>query len=172
VALDHPDRVTSLTLISTSPGEPGPDDPDLPAMSAETVAQFATGEPDWSDRAAVIDHLTHLARVSAGGSRPFDEAAFHGLAGRAFDRTSNFASSMTNHNVMDGGERWRERLANLSTPTLVIHGTEDPVLPYAHGLALAREIPGAELLTLEQTGHELPREDWDVVVPAILSHTE
>jgi pimeloyl-ACP methyl ester carboxylesterase len=53
-------------------------------------------------------------------------------------------------------------------PTLVVHGTEDPVFPLGHGEALAREIPRAELLTLEGGGHELARRDWDVVVPAIV----
>jgi pimeloyl-ACP methyl ester carboxylesterase len=171
VALDHPDRITSLTLIATSPARPGPDDPDLPAMSAETRAQFAVDEPDWSDRAAVTDYLVHLARVSAGRSRPFDESAFRDVAGRAFDRTVSIASSMTNHNAMDGGERWRERLGELSVPTLIVHGIEDPVLPYGNAMALAHDIPGAELLPLEHTGHELPRAIWDVVVPAILEHT-
>ena len=56
-------------------------------------------------------------------------------------------------------------------PTLVIHGADDPIFPLGHGEALAREIPGAELLVLEETGHELPRRDWDVVVPAILRIT-
>jgi pimeloyl-ACP methyl ester carboxylesterase len=171
VALDHPDRVASLTLIATSPARPGPDDPDLPAMSAETRAQFSVDEPDWSDRAAVTDYLVHLARVSAGRSRPFDEPAFRDVASRAFDRTVNIASSMTNHNAMDGGDRWRERLGELSVPTLVIHGVEDPVLPYGNAVALAHDIPEAELLLLEHTGHELPQAVWDVVVPAILEHT-
>jgi pimeloyl-ACP methyl ester carboxylesterase len=172
VALDHPDRVASLTLISTGPASPGPDDPDLPTMSEETVARFAEApEPDWSDRAAVIDHTVHLARVSAGSVPPFDEAAFRDLAGRVFDRTVNIASTMKNHNAIDGGDRWRNRLGELSMPTLVVHGTEDPVVPYGNGIALANEIPGAELLTLEGTGHELPRAVWDVVVPAILEHT-
>jgi hypothetical protein len=45
------------------------------------------------------------------------------------------------------------------------------VVPYGNGVALAKEIPGAKLLTLEGTGHELPRRIWDVVVPAILEHT-
>jgi pimeloyl-ACP methyl ester carboxylesterase len=81
------------------------------------------------------------------------------------------ATSMTNHDVMDGDDRWRERLGELRAPTLVVHGTDDPVLPYSHGLALAKEIPGAHLLPLEQTGHELPRAVWDVVVPVILWHT-
>jgi pimeloyl-ACP methyl ester carboxylesterase len=78
---------------------------------------------------------------------------------------------MTNHELVDGTPRWRERLGELRVPTLVIHGREDPFLPYPHGVALAREIPGARLITLEHAGHELPREDWDVVIPAILEHT-
>lgn len=171
VALDHPDRVASLTLISTSPAAPGPDDPDLPAMSEETVAHFAIDEPDWSDRAAVVDYLVHLARASAARSRPFDEVAFRDLAGRVFDRTANIESSTRNHNVLDGGDRWRDRLGELSAQTLVVHGTEDPVLPYGNALALSKDIPGAQLLTLEHTGHELPRRVWDIVVPAILEHT-
>jgi pimeloyl-ACP methyl ester carboxylesterase len=171
MALDHPDRVASLTLISTSPAAPGPGDPDLPTMTEETVARFAVEEPDWSDREAVIDYMVHLARVSAARSRPFDEPAFRELAGRVFDRTVNFHSSMTNHNALEGGDRWRERLGQLSVPTLVMHGTEDPVLPYGNGVALANDIPGADLLTLERTGHELPRAAWDFVVPAILEHT-
>jgi len=172
VALEHSDRVASLTLVSTAPAGPGPNDPDLPAMSAETGTRFAEArQPDWSDRAAVIDYLVHLARVSASSASPFDEAAFRDLAGRVFDRTINIESSMTNHNAMEAGDRWRERLGELRAPTLVVHGTDDPVVPYGNGVALAREIPGAELLALEQTGHELPRPTWDILVPAILEHT-
>jgi pimeloyl-ACP methyl ester carboxylesterase len=171
VALDYPARVASLALISTSPGAPGPDDPDLPTMSEETIAEFAVDEPNWSDREAVIDYMLHLARVSASPLRPFEEAEFRDLAGRVFDRTTNIESSMKNHEILDGDDRWRERLAGLSVPTLVIHGTDDPVLPYGNALALAREIPGAKLLPLERTGHELPRACWDMVVPAILEHT-
>jgi hypothetical protein len=55
----------------------------------------------------------------------------------------------------------------------VLHGTEDPMFPYEHAVALAREIPGAELVALERTGHEyLPPATWDVAVPAILRHTD
>jgi pimeloyl-ACP methyl ester carboxylesterase len=65
----------------------------------------------------------------------------------------------------------RRRLAGITAPTLVIHGTEDPVFPIAHGAALAGDIPGARLLELEQTGHELPPAVWDTVIPAILEHS-
>ena len=87
------------------------------------------------------------ARVSASPGAPFDEAGFRDLAGRVFDRTTNMESSFTNHNLLDGGERWRDRLPDLDVPTLVIHGTDDPILPHEHGVALANEIQGAELLT-------------------------
>jgi pimeloyl-ACP methyl ester carboxylesterase len=168
-ALDHPDRVATLTLIATGPGDP--DESDLPGMSAETAARFGeVARPDWGDRAAVIDYGVHLARVSAG-SRPFDETGMRALWERVLDRTSDIASTMTNHHALAGGDPWRKRLGGLGVPVLVIHGTEDPVLPLGHGEALAREIPGAELLVLERTGHELPRAVWDTVVPAILRHT-
>jgi pimeloyl-ACP methyl ester carboxylesterase len=167
-ALDQPDRVASLTLVSSSPAGPGED---LPGMSEETIAAFSREPPDWSDRSEVLGYMVHLARVSASHGAPFDEAAFRELAARVFDRTTNIESSFTNHNLLDGGEPWRDRLGDLDLPTLVIHGTDDPVLPHEHGVALANEIPGAELLTLEQTGHELPRRTWGVVVPAILEVT-
>src|SRR5215217_2377606 len=149
VALDHPDRVASLTLISTSP----------------------TAGPDWSDRDAVIDYIVEGERPFAG-SRPFDEAAIREIAARAFDRTTNFASSIINHAGIDSGDRWRERVGEVSAPTLVIHGTEDPMYPYGNAVVLAKEIPGAQLLALERVGHGVPPRDlWDVVVPAILRHT-
>ncbi|MGH2952801.1 MAG: alpha/beta fold hydrolase [Solirubrobacterales bacterium] len=93
------------------------------------------------------------------------------LWGRVIDRTIDIESTMTNHDLIDGGGRWRERLPRLGVPTLVIHGTEDPVLPYGNALALVSDIPGAELVSLEGTGHELPRDTWEIVVPAILGHT-
>src|SRR5215216_527498 len=174
VALDHPDRVASLTLISTSPTADESSDPDLPEISEKLQAFFAeeaSSEPDWSDRDAVIDSIVEGERPFAG-TRPFNEAAIREIAARAFDRTTNLASSITNHAGIDPGDRWRERLGEVRAPTLVIHGSDDPMYPYANAVALAKEIPGAQLLALERVGHEVaPRDLWDVVVPAILQHT-
>jgi len=166
-ALDYPDRVASLTLVGTSPGGS-----DLPPMSEEFLAYVGGARaPDWSDREAVIDHVIGLLRVFSGGSGHFDEAAMRDLVGRDVDRTVNVASSLTNHFAMDVGEPFRDRLGEISIPTLVVHGAKDPVFPLGHALVLEQEIPRTRLLTLEQTGHELPRAVWDVVVPAILRHT-
>jgi pimeloyl-ACP methyl ester carboxylesterase len=170
LALDHSECVASLTLVATSPAGP---DPDLPPMSDEAGAAFAAiAEPDWSDREAVIEYLTEQWRAGASRSRPFDAEGTRALCARVVDRTTNMESSSKNSYAAEGSDRWRERLAGLDVPTLVVHGTEDPVFPLGHGDALAHEIPGAELLTLEGGGHELARRDWDVVVPAILRVTQ
>lgn len=174
MALERPDRVASLTLASSTPGIPGQETRDLPAVSEElrTFLARVPPEPDWADRAAVIDYLVEAERPYAARSRPFDEAAVRDLAGRVFDRSANIAASLTNPFIVDSGDPWRQRLGAVAAPTLVVHGTEDPLFPYGHARALAKEIPAAELLALEQTGHEyFPLDTWELVVPAILRHT-
>ena len=158
LALVHADRVATLTLLSTSPVGPRPADrPDLPPMSAELASRFAEAapEPDWSDREAVIDHIVEGLRPFSG-SLPFDEDGKRALAGRIFDRTINIASSLKNHWLLEEGESMRKPVSEIIAPTLVLHGTEDPLFPYEHGEALAREIPEARLVPLEGAGHELP----------------
>ncbi|MEO3810203.1 alpha/beta fold hydrolase [Sphaerisporangium sp. B11E5] len=170
IALEHPERVASLTLISTSGG---PGDPDLPGMTEALQATFADPpqEPDWSDRDAVIDHIVDGCRPYAAPSRPFDEAGVREVATRVVERSSNIEAAMKNHWLIEGSGGWRARLPEIAVPVLVLHGTEDPLFPLPHGRALADEIPDARLLPLEGVGHELPRTAWDVVVPAILWHT-
>jgi pimeloyl-ACP methyl ester carboxylesterase len=103
---------------------------------------------------------------------PVDRQRERSLIARVVDRTVSIASSMKNHWVMESGEPVKGRLADVSAPTLVLHGTEDPLFPYAHGEALADEIPNARLLPLARVGHEVPpRPVWGKVVAAILEHT-
>ncbi|MFC6082506.1 alpha/beta fold hydrolase [Sphaerisporangium aureirubrum] len=170
VALDHPERVASLTLIGTSGGA---GDPDLPGMTDALRDTFTDeqAEPDWSDRDAVVDHVVAGCRPYAAPSRPFDEAGVREVVTRMVERSADIESAMKNHWLIEGTGGWRARLPLISVPTLVLHGTEDPMFPLAHGRALADEIPDARLLPLEAVGHELPRAAWDAVVPAILWHT-
>jgi pimeloyl-ACP methyl ester carboxylesterase len=169
LALDHAGRVRSLTLMSTSPGGR-----DLPPMSDELRKRFAepASEPDWSDRQAVVDYMVEDLRGYAGAF-PVAEERMRALAGRIVDRTINIASTMTNHFILeDGEEPVRPRLGEIRAPTLVLHGTEDPLLPFGHAEALAAEIPGARLVPLEGMGHEMPpRPLWDQVVAEIVDHT-
>jgi pimeloyl-ACP methyl ester carboxylesterase len=166
-ALDHPERVASLTLMATSPGGPG-----LSPPSDAFLAHVQGGEPpDWSDREAVIDHIVALLRVFDGGTPQFEQMPWRDMLGRDVDRTVNVASSLTNHFLIDVGEPIRPRLAEIEAPTLVIHGEMDPVFPLDHGRALAAELPNARLLVLPGSGHLVLGPSWDLVVPALLAHT-
>jgi pimeloyl-ACP methyl ester carboxylesterase len=162
-ALDFPSRVTSLTLISTTEGGD-----DLPGIAPRLAAYFEGLEsPDWSDRSAVVTYLVESFRAHAG-TLPFDEARIRAIAEMDFDRTVNMESAMTNHALLHDDEPWHTRLGTITVPTVVLHGTEDPLFPYPHGEALARQIPGARLIPMVGAGHEIPRPVWDVVIPAIL----
>ena len=167
-----PDRILSLTLMSTSPMDSV--DAELPPMADHLKAQFADPppDPDWTDREAVIDHIVRVERGYAG-SIPPDEARLRALAGRAYDRTRDMAASQQNHAAMDQGDgHAADRLGTITAPTLVLHGTEDPLFPLGHGEALAGAIPGARLIALAGMGHQVPPPElWDVFVPALVAHT-
>lgn len=169
VALKHADRVRSLTLVASE--RLGDADPGMPPMDPAILDYHQrAGEMDWSDREAVVDYQVGAWRLLSGSAHEFDEAGIRDLAGADFDRASCLPS-MFNHAALAGGEEWFGRLDELAVPTLIVHGTEDPVLPYAHGLALRNAIRNSSLLTLQGTGHELHRQDWPVILQALERHT-
>ncbi|MCP2323981.1 pimeloyl-ACP methyl ester carboxylesterase [Hamadaea flava] len=177
LALDHPDQVASLTLVSTRPVAPGPVDADLPDHAPELLGQlFGRPQPDWTDRGSVVDYMTDSARLMSG-TRGFNEQDARAAAGSVFDRAGRTAEAQrashlgTMFAAIDCRPRWRERLGEITAPTLVIHGEEDLFFPHGNGVALAAEIPGATLLTLPGVGQGLPRVTWPVVVDALLRHT-
>ena len=168
LALDFPDRVLSLVLISTSPAlavERG-----LPPPTEDFGRFMATVELDRSNPESVTNYLVDYMRVLGGGQRPFDESAARELAHREVERASNFAAAQ-NHDVLADEGRSRGALSTIEVPTLVIHGTADPMFPIEHGEALAAAIPGARLLPLDGAGHGVDRADWEAIVRAILNHT-
>jgi pimeloyl-ACP methyl ester carboxylesterase len=168
LSLGFPDRVLTLALISTSPATPG--ERSLPSATKRFNDFLASTAVDWSDRLSVIDYLVAYERMLAGGVRPFDEAAWRELVGRDVERARDIAAS-ENHSLIPEGDVPSEPISSIEVPTLVIHGTADPMFPLAHGRALAEEIPGARLLTLEGTGHGVDRADWEPIAHAILAHT-
>ena len=140
LALDFPERVLSLVLISTSRATPG--DRNLPPPTDDFRRFVSTVQVDWSDKESVIEYLVGYARMLAGGRRPFDEAALRDLVGRDVDRARDFAAAH-NHDVLPAGESSSEPLSLIAAPTLVVHGAADPMFPVEHGEALADEIPSA-----------------------------
>jgi pimeloyl-ACP methyl ester carboxylesterase len=168
LALDHPDRVLSLVLVSTSPALPG--ERELPPIT-ERLRQFvATRKADWSDPESVTEYLVDHSRMLAGEGRPFDEARIRELARRDVERAGNFAASQNHGALADDGVS-RGPLSSIAVPTLVIHGSDDPMFRLEHGQALTDEIPSASLLVLDGAGHGVERVDWETIVGAIADHT-
>ncbi|MBY8847925.1 alpha/beta hydrolase [Saccharothrix longispora] len=171
-ALDHPDAFSALTLAGTRPVAPGPVDPDLPDHDAAKMGQrFSLPKPDWSDRASVVEFAADAAEVFGD-----DPAEARATAERVFARTPGAgpAVRMANHlgmvfSRLDCTPRWRERLPRLAVPTLVVHGRHDPFFPVGNGEALAREIPGARLLVLEEAATAIPATAADEVAAAMLA---
>ena len=166
IALDHPERAASLTLVSTTFA----DRPyqEIPFPDGVEALAFDEPAPDWSDRDAVVAYMVAFERALASPARPFDEATSREAAAEAVERATDIAA-IANHDVMSHGDGPSGRLEELDVPALVIHGADDPMFPTGHGEALATAIPGARLLVLDAVGHELPPESWDRVVPAILA---
>lgn len=107
------------------------------------------------------------------GSLGFDEPRYRRLATQEVDRTRDMAASMTNHFVLDGGSPTDARLEQITAPTLVLHGTTDPMFPMEHGQALAAEIADAQFVPLPGAGHQQPPPElWDLAIAAIVEHTE
>jgi pimeloyl-ACP methyl ester carboxylesterase len=168
LALGFPVRVLSLVLISTSPATPG--ERRLPPATERYQRFVATTEVDWSDERSVIEYFVGYAGMLAGGERPFDEAAARELVRRDVERAHDIAAS-DNHGTIPEGNVSGAPLSSITVPTLVIHGTADPMFPLEHGKALAEEIREATLLPLERAGHGVERADWEAIVRAILAHT-
>lgn len=168
LALDHPDRVRSLVLISTSAALPL--DRDLPPPADAFGRFLSTAHMDLADAESVVDFHVGYARMLAGGRRPFDDAEVRDLVRRELARARDYPA-VQNHDMLPDDGRTHGPLSSITAPTLVIHGTADPMFPVEHGAALADAIPGARLLPLEDAGHGVEPVDLDRIAAAILEHT-
>lgn len=168
LAVEHPDRVASLTLMSTSPALDRADDAPLPGPAPELAELWDAPPPGPGDAAAVEASVREDRLLTAGGR--FDEARTRAIARRAVRRSSDPAAS-ANHAVAAPGTPVHGALGELRLPTLVVHGDRDPLFP-GHGERLAAEIPGARLLVLDRTGHQVPPpQTWGRLLPALREHT-
>jgi len=168
IALQHPDRVLSVAAVASSPVEK--EHLDLPGIDDKFSDFFWTATTlDWTDEDAVVEFMLGRGRLMVGSGHAFNEARARETAVRDFRRAINYQSQM-NHTLVETGD-WRDRVRQIAKPFLVIHGTEDPILPLAHGVALAQRVNGASLVTLDGTGHELHESDWDDIIGALVGHT-
>jgi pimeloyl-ACP methyl ester carboxylesterase len=165
-ALEHPHRVTSLTSMQSTIG-----DPDLPPPTAEALAAMIQAPP--AERTAYIKASVEVFRSFSGGSTLYDESIQSEISAASFDRCfypQGFTRQMAA--IVAYGNR-RNALASLDMPTLVIHGTHDTLVPPEHGRATAAAIPGAQLEMIDQLGHGIAYPGlWKKVAETIRRHTE
>jgi pimeloyl-ACP methyl ester carboxylesterase len=163
LAIRHPRRLRTLTSVMSHPG----------------ARRYAIGHPHAirkmlqplpRRREAAIEHIVELFHVLNGPRSSFDDEQIREMAGRSWDRGTHpkgFVRQLAA--ILASGDRSRA-LAGVRVPTLVIHGTADPLVRPAGGLATARAIPGARVHLVEGMGHALPNWVWPEILDAIETH--
>lgn len=160
VAIEHPERVQSLTLLSSTTGSP-----DVGQPTPEAVEAMLAPGPG-TDREAIIEADVNTRRVWAS-TEHFDEDWTRQYFARAYDR-SHRAGGVARQLAAVLSEADRESaLALLTVSTLVAHGTEDKLISPDGGARLAEVIPGAVLLELDGMGHDLPPHYWAPLIESI-----
>lgn len=166
VAATYPDRVLSLTSIMSTTGNPA-----LPRATAAANAVLMT-RPQGSDIESLVAHGIRAAKVIGSPGYPADEVAM-GLRIRSdIERVHypvGFARQMAA--IWSNGDR-RPRLRTIAAPTLVIHGTDDPLVPVDGGRDTAASIPAARLEEIAGMGHDLPPALIGRIVDLIAEHAK
>ncbi len=168
-AIHNPERTLSLTSWSSSYWS---NDPDVPAMSEELISWFKKlmeNPPPVTDK-EIIDGNIKIQRMFKGNRYPFDEKWLTSMLKESLKRGWDLTKTQNHTGAVMTSPSRRETLKNLNIPALIIHGTEDPVINYAHGVVCARVIKGAKLLLLKGVGHEIPSDIMTEAVEAVVKH--
>ena len=163
MAMRRPARVRTLTSIMASSGAPN-----LPPPTAEALQMLLTPTPTEYD--AYLVRYRQTWRVLRGVGFPLDEARDEARAQRAYARGLSPAGTARQLAAIIASGSRKAGLQTLHTPTLVIHGDADPLVPLAHGLDVAASVPGAKRLVIARMGHALPIGMWPQIVDAIAAH--
>jgi pimeloyl-ACP methyl ester carboxylesterase len=163
VAIEHGDRARSLTSIMSSTGAATVGQPTPGALRALLSPPVATREE-------AIDRTVAIVRVIGSPGFELDEPELRRRAGLAYDRDHDpLGVARQLLAIAASGER-TSALASVTTPTLVVHGGDDPLVDVSGGRATARAIPGAELVVFDGMGHDLPRPLWGEITRRIAAH--
>lgn len=165
MALRQAGRIRSLTLIMTSTGSlrVGRARPRLLLrVLRRRVAR---------DRDDAIDLRIDADRLIGSVGYPFDEDRARDLAGRAYDRAYDPAGQLRQVWAITAQPNRTRQLVQVTVPTLVVHGLDDPLVDVSGGLALAKAIPAATFVGFPGMGHDLPRALWPELVRQITALT-
>lgn len=162
VAATYPERTLSLTSIMSTTGNRR-----VPPARPEAFKALTTPPPADAGLEQMIPHVIRIARAIGSPAYPTPEARLKDRIARDFARSFHPTGSARQlAAIIDDGCR-RARLKNVTTPSLVIHGTDDPLVRVEGGRDTAAHIAGARLHEIKGMGHDLPLELVDEVADAI-----
>ena len=163
IAITFGERVRSLTSIMSTTGNPK-----VPGPTREAAAMLMAPPPKTRDE--YIARFAQNWKILRVGSFPQDEALDRSRAERTWDRGLNPAGvGRQLRAILASGSR-KQRLGNVMAPTLVIHGTVDPLVNPMGGRDTAASVPGAKLMMIEGMGHAIPVPMWPQIIDAIDKH--
>jgi pimeloyl-ACP methyl ester carboxylesterase len=166
IAINYPKRVLSLISVYSRTGDPEEPQPKPEAM------EFLFAPPP-EERKEYIDYGIKLFSTISGTGFPYDEEWLRNFVAQSYDRAFNPEGSARQLVAIMAQKNRRPALKSLSTPTLVIHGSDDPLVPVAGGKNTAADIPGAKLMIIDGMGHDLPHGGaWPQIIDAIVDHTQ
>ncbi len=160
MAIRRPERVLSLASIMSTTGKRRAGMPRLRAL-----ALLLRRAP--RDRDSYVDYVARTFEIIGSPGFDRDEARVRKLAAHSYDRGVDRGGPARQVVAVQASGDRTKALAGMRAPTVVIHGTDDPLIPIRAGRATARAIPGAELIDIEGMGHDLPREVWPRIVDAV-----
>jgi pimeloyl-ACP methyl ester carboxylesterase len=164
LAIEHPARVRSLVSIMSTPGARRY----LPQPRA--LAALFRRQPRTADEAG--RQVERTFRILGGTAWPVDAERLRRMGELAFSRGLSPDGFLRHFAAVSASGDRRARLRNVQVPTLVVHGSNDPMFPLRAGRDLARMMPDATWLPITGMGHELPSPLWPTLVAAIGRHAE
>ena len=166
IGLDHPHKALSLTPIMSTPGA-GLED-EILSPPTESLMQGMMKSMEHNMKGEYLDGLVCIYRELIGSRYPFDEEKFREGAKAIMDHGHN---PFPGHGAaVSSSPHRKDRLKEINLPTLVIHGTEDAILPFDHGQALTDGIPNAQMMVLEGVGHEIPQQMTEEITSRMIEH--
>jgi pimeloyl-ACP methyl ester carboxylesterase len=163
LTISHPEKVLSLASIMSNTGG---DDSVAPAP--EAIAALMVPRPKNRDEVIELSLKTTAVIGSTGFDR--DEERTAKMAGLAYDRAYDPEGMLRQMVAIMSAPARTSALASVAVPTVVIHGTVDPLVPPENGRRTAAAIPQATLVEVEGMGHDLPVGAWPQVIDALLGN--
>ncbi|HEX4723941.1 MAG TPA: alpha/beta hydrolase [Pseudonocardiaceae bacterium] len=165
LVIDHPDRVASLCSIMSTTGEPT-----VGQATPEALAMLT--RPPAASRDEAIEQGVAALKLISSPDYPTKDEVLRERATAAYDRAHNPIAGLRQTAAIVASPDRTGGLHGVRVPTLVIHGTKDPLVNHSGGEATVAAVPGSTWLSVPGMGHDLPDELWPTYLEAIVANTK